>query len=91
MKTILTTLNASYIHSSLSIRYLESYCRDRYDIELIEFTINQNIDYIAGELYKMNPDVIGLSTYIWNMEETLRVSEIIKIVNPGIKIILGGP
>ena len=46
MKVLLTTLNSKFIHSSLSIRYLKSYCKDLLNIELMEFTINQNIDYI---------------------------------------------
>lgn len=91
MKTILTTLNSKFIHSALSIRYLKSFCRDISDIELMEFTINQNLDYIVGEIYKKGPDIIGFSTYIWNREETLKICEMIKIIKPNIKIILGGP
>jgi len=91
MNVILTTLNSKYIHSALSIRYLKEFCKDITDIDLMEFTINQNIDYIAGEIYKKKPDIIGFSTYIWNKEQTLRVCEILKLVNPNIKIILGGP
>jgi len=91
MKALLTTLNSKYIHSALSIRYLKEFCKDIADISLMEFTINQNIDYIAGEIYKRKPDIIGFSTYIWNLEHTLRVCEILKLVNPNIKIILGGP
>src|SRR5699024_5418516 len=78
-------------HSSLSIRYLKSFCKDIPNIEICEFTINQNKDYIAGEIYKMNPDIIAFSCYIWNLEETLDICNILKIVNPNIKIILGGP
>ncbi|MCF6465218.1 B12-binding domain-containing radical SAM protein [Clostridium sp. Cult2] len=91
MNIILTTLNSKFIHSALSIRYLKSYSNDIAPIELMEFTVNQNIDYIAGEIYKKNPDVLGFSTYIWNREETLKICEILKIINPEIKIILGGP
>lgn len=91
MKILLTTLNSKYIHSALSIRYLKEFCKDIADISLMEFTINQNIDYIAGEIYKAKPDIIGFSTYIWNREETLRVCEILKRVKPNIMIILGGP
>ncbi|NLX61151.1 MAG: B12-binding domain-containing radical SAM protein [Tissierellia bacterium] len=91
MKVLLTTLNSKFIHSSLSIRYLKSYCKDLLNIELMEFTINQNIDYILGEIYKANPDIVGFSTYIWNREETLKVCEALKIVAPNIKILLGGP
>ena len=91
MKTILTTLNSKFIHSALAIRYIKSYSRDISNIELMEFTINQNIDYIVGELYKKNPDIVGFSTYIWNREETLKICQMLKIINPHIKIILGGP
>ncbi len=51
MKIILTTLNSKFIHTSLSIRYLKSYCQN-IPMEIMEFTINQNLDYIVGELYK---------------------------------------
>ncbi|MBV1819153.1 B12-binding domain-containing radical SAM protein [Anaerosalibacter bizertensis] len=91
MKVLITTLNSKFIHSSLSIRYLKSFCKDIPNIEICEFTINQNKDYIAGEIYKMNPDIIAFSCYIWNLEETLDICNILKIVNPNIKIILGGP
>ena len=90
MKIILTTLNSKFIHSSLSIRYLKAYA-ENIPIEIMEFTINQNLDYIVGEIYKKKPDVIGFSTYIWNREETLKICEAIKIIAPSIKIILGGP
>ncbi len=92
MKIILTTLNSKFIHSALAIRYIRSYSKDISNIELMEFTINQNIDYIVGELYKKSPDIIGFSTYIWNREETLKICQMLKIIIPPIiKIILGGP
>ena len=91
MKIILSTLNSKFIHSSLSIRYLQAYTRDIFNVKIEEFTINQNIDLIASELYKLNADIIGFSTYIWNLTETLQICEILKIVNPNLKIILGGP
>ncbi|WP_025642609.1 B12-binding domain-containing radical SAM protein [Schnuerera ultunensis] len=91
MNIILTTLNSKFIHSSLSIRYLKSYSEDMVPIELMEFTVNQNINYIVGEIYKKDPDIIGFSTYIWNREETLQICEILKIIKPELKIILGGP
>lgn len=91
MKIVLTTLNSKFIHSNLAIRYLKSYVEDINPIEIKEFTINQNIDFIASEIYKMKPDLLGFSTYIWNLDETLQVAEIIKIVSPNTKILLGGP
>jgi radical SAM superfamily enzyme YgiQ (UPF0313 family) len=91
MKTILTTLNSKFIHSCLSIRYLQTYVKDLVDVEIKEFTINQNKDFIAAEIYKEKPEVIGFSTYIWNLKETFEICEILKLVNPKLKIILGGP
>lgn len=92
MNIIISTLNSKYIHSSLSIRYLKSYCIDSFNnIKLMEFTINQNSEYITGELFKHAPDVLAFSCYIWNIEKTLEICERLKIVRPQTKIILGGP
>lgn len=90
MKIILTTLNSKFIHTALSIRYLKSYCQD-IPMELMEFTINQNLDYIVGEIYKKKPDLVCFSTYIWNRDETLQIAESLKIIDPTIQILLGGP
>lgn len=91
MKIILSSLNSKYIHSNLAIRYLDKYVEDIADVETLEYTINQSIDFIVSEIYKKKPDIIGFSTYIWNIEETLKICEILKMVLPNIKIILGGP
>lgn len=92
MKILITTLNSKFIHTSLSIRYLKSFVKDDFpDIEIEEYTINQNIDYIVGEIFKKNLDIVAFSCYIWNIESILQISEVLKIVNPNIKIILGGP
>ena len=91
MKVILSTLNSKFIHSCLAIRYLQGYVEDLIHIDIKEYTINQNIDFIASDLYKLGPEIIGFSTYIWNLTETLKICKILKTVNPKIKIILGGP
>ncbi len=91
MKIILSTLNSKFIHSCLAIRYLQGYVEDLIHIDIKEYTINQSIDFITSDLYKENPDIIGFSTYIWNLTETLKICKILKIVNPKLKIILGGP
>lgn len=91
MKTLLTTLNSKYIHSNLAIRYLKSIVEDLEDIDIAEFTINQSIDFIASEIYKLNKDIVCFSVYIWNITETLKVCQILKLVKPEMKILLGGP
>lgn len=91
MKYLLSTLNSKFIHSNLAIRYLEKVAEDLVKIELEEYTINQSTKYIASDIFKKNPDIVGFSTYIWNIEETLEICEILKLVKPNIKIFLGGP
>lgn len=91
MKVLLTTLNSKFIHSNLAIRYLKEVAKDVADIDLMEFTINQPIEQILSTIYKGNPDMVGFSTYIWNVNEVLEIAEGLKIVKPNIKIMLGGP
>ncbi|MDR0267360.1 DUF4080 domain-containing protein [Paenibacillus sp.] len=91
MKVILTTLNAKYIHTSMAIRLLKAYSGHEFDIELTEYTIKDPVMNIVSDLFQRRPDVIGFSCYIWNMEETIKVIDILKKVMPEVKIILGGP
>lgn len=92
MNILLTTLNSKFIHTALSIRYLKSYVKDEFpNTEIEEYTINQNTEFIAREIYKKHVDVIAFSTYIWNMRETLEIAEILKTVDPTLTIVLGGP
>jgi len=89
-KIILTTLNAKFIHSSLALRSLKAF--SRYDnISIIEFTINNDADFILGKLFKESADIIAFSCYIWNIDTTLYIINTIKKVAPNIKIIVGGP
>lgn len=91
MEILLATLNSKYIHSNLAIRYLKEITKDIKEIDTLEFTINQSIDFIVSEIYKLKKDMICFSVYIWNIEETLEVCKILQIINPDIKILLGGP
>ena len=78
MNIIISTLNAKYIHTSLSIRYLKAYAQPEYDVQLAEYTIKDPIMNIVGDLYSKKPDVIGFSCYIWNIEETMKVVAMLK-------------
>lgn len=91
MKVLLTTLNSKFIHTNLAIRYLKAYVSQKYEIDVLEFTINQDINKIVADIHMLKPKVVGFSTYIWNINETLLITKALKLVNPNIKIILGGP
>lgn len=91
MKILLTTLNSKFIHTNLAIRYLKEYAGEDYDINILEFTINQNLNKIIADIHRLKPQIVGFSTYIWNITETLIITKALKLINPNIKIILGGP
>ena len=91
MNVICSTLNAKFIHTNLAIRYLKAYAAPEFAIKLKEYTIKDPILNIVSDLYQAKPDVIGFSCYIWNIEETLKVVNMLKKVDPSILIVLGGP
>ncbi|WP_462409061.1 B12-binding domain-containing radical SAM protein [Neobacillus sp. Marseille-QA0830] len=91
MNVICSTLNAKYIHTNLAIRYLKAYAAPEFDIRIKEYTIKDPILNIVSDLYQHKPSVIGFSCYIWNIEETLKVINLLKKINPSITIVLGGP
>ncbi len=89
---VLTTLDAKYIHAAFGLRYLLANLGElRPRACLVEFDINQRPLDIAEVLFAHNPQIIGFGIYIWNVEPTAEVIAAIKCVQPGIKIILGGP
>jgi anaerobic magnesium-protoporphyrin IX monomethyl ester cyclase len=90
-KVVLSTLNAKYIHTNLAIRCLKAYIQPHYDAELAEYTIKDPVLNIATDLFSKKPDVIGFSCYIWNIEETITVIQVLKKILPEVKIVLGGP
>ena len=91
MKIILATLNAKYIHTNLAIRYLKAAARPEFDPQLAEYTIKDPAFNIVSDLFQKKPDVVGFSCYIWNIEETIKVIQMLKTVLPETKIVLGGP
>ncbi|WP_066066048.1 B12-binding domain-containing radical SAM protein [Neobacillus soli] len=91
MNVICSTLNAKYIHTNLAIRYLKAYAAPEFNIQIKEYTIKDPVMNIVSDLYQQKPTVIGFSCYIWNIEETLKVVNMLKKIDPSILIVLGGP
>ena len=94
---VLATLNAKYIHASLGLRYLlanmdvHGGAGLRAQTQLREFVIQQRPTQIVEELLALEPKVIGLGVYIWNVIETTQVVRLLKTLRPDIKLVLGGP
>lgn len=94
MKILLTALSAKHIHKTLAPWCIKSYCDsiiNNVEIAVEEYTINDELINITNSIYKKNPDVIGLSCYIWNIEYVTKLAEVIKKFLPYVTIIIGGP
>ena len=91
MKTLLITLNAKYIHTSLALRWLYVVNKDKFDISFKEHSIKEDIQSIANEVIETNCDIVGISVSIWNVDQSKDLCSILKNKNPNLIIILGGP
>lgn len=92
MRVVLCTLNSSFTHSSLALRYLRAAIKAEWpDNHLLEFQIKDDLRRVIAEIGRLQPDVVAFSCYIWNVTATLAVASDLKAVLPDVNIILGGP
>ena len=92
MKLLLTAINAKYIHSNLAVYSLKASAGEYKDVvEIAEFTINNQADYVLEEIYKRKPDVLLFSCYIWNLSMIETVMREFHKLCPNVPIWLGGP
>lgn len=91
MKTVLTTLNAKYIHTSLALRWLYVANKNHFNISFKEYVIKEDIHMIAEDLLSSDPDIIGMGIYIWNVHKCMELISILKTRRPKLIIIAGGP
>ena len=60
MKILLTAINAKYIHSNLAVYSLKAYAKKyQSQVEIAEFTINNQADYILEEIYKRKDTILS--------------------------------
>ncbi len=92
MKLMLVAINSQYIHSNPALYYLKQALKDsQLQLELCEYSINMPISDVLNDIYRHQPEIISLSTYIWNIEYTIKLIKDIALLLPDCKIILGGP
>ncbi|MCL2527480.1 MAG: B12-binding domain-containing radical SAM protein [Defluviitaleaceae bacterium] len=94
-KIILLAINAKYVHSALAVWLLaggiKKYARTPYAVEIIEATIHQSDQEIAALVAAHNPDVVGVSTYIWNGSKLPGLLQHMRGLLPQAVFVLGGP
>ena len=91
-KILLVAVNAKYIHSNLAVYSLRAAARAYGDqIEIAEYTINQQPDQVLGDIYRRQPDVVAFSCYIWNGEMIGELLQELPKVLPQAELWVGGP
>jgi len=98
MKVLLASIDSKYIHSNLAVRSLKKYAEQKLresgafcDIEIAEYTINQQPNKVMADIYKHDADVIMFSCYIWNRAFMEKLLSDLAVVRPDVDIWLGGP
>lgn len=95
MKVLLTAVNAKYIHSNLAIYSMKAYAEKKgcwgAEIQLAEYTINQQQDGILQKIYEKKPDILCFSCYIWNISFIRELIRDLKKILPETRIWVGGP
>ena len=91
MRVVLAALNAKYIHKNLALRWLYVSRPASFDVQIVEGVIRDDPMNTANRISAYRPDVVGLSVYIFNAEETKALIACLLNLMPEVRIILGGP
>lgn len=95
MRIVLVALNARYVHTNLAVRSLREVLREQggqnWNVSIREFSINEQLENVAGEIYEEKPDMLGFSCYIWNISQVLALVRMLRPVLPEVFFFAGGP
>ncbi len=61
-----------------------------YDIDILHVSVKAKAGYIADKISKKNPDIVGFTTFLWNIDQTAAVSSLLKERRPETRIVWGG-
>lgn len=89
---VLTTINASYGHSSLALRYLQANLGPLAARSVIRELVSGGRPVeVVETLLADDPRIVAFGVYVWNVTETLAVIKVLSAVRPDIDIVIGGP
>lgn len=93
MKSVtLIAINAKYCHTSLAIRSIGAYLKERnVKVSFLEHSVNEQFRDILKSILSIKCDVYAFSCYLWNIELIKKLCTDLKILKPESKIVLGGP
>lgn len=91
MKNVtLVCLNSRFSHTSLGIWYIKAYCfKCDANFNMLDTFVNRKTLDIVSDILATKPDIVGLSTYIFNVTKTIEVAKCLR--EKGVWVVLGGP
>ncbi|PIP88552.1 MAG: hypothetical protein COW01_13515 [Bdellovibrionales bacterium CG12_big_fil_rev_8_21_14_0_65_38_15] len=87
----------SFAFIPLALHYLKVVIEDDSDlsdqcmVNIFEPVDPDNIEQIATDLFKKNPELIGFSMYVWSSHKGIALARELKRLKPEVKIVVGGP
>ena len=90
MKVVLMALSSRYIHLSPAPYYLAAEL-EGYDVTVLDHSINEKTEDVFADIFSYQPDVLGLSVYIWNLTYLKELLPRLHSALPRCHIVLGGP
>lgn len=96
MQISLATVHCKPRFIPLALLYLKAYLVQHEGlpagaIDIAEFPPDTAADAVADRILQTEPDVVGLSCYVWNIRTLMAAARIIKDRRPNVRIIAGGP
>lgn len=89
---VLATFNAKYIHPALGLRCLMANMGSMKErTTLLEFDLRLPVSSAAERILAVNPRIVGLGTYIWNLSLVRQLVAVLRERAPSVRIVLGGP
>lgn len=94
MNILLVALHSSPAHHSLGLASLQAYLARETPAATVtvrEHAVAESPDDIADDILAGQPDLVGFSCAIWNIDAVRRLCALLRALNPGMPIVLGGP
>ncbi|HZR25119.1 MAG TPA: radical SAM protein [Vicinamibacterales bacterium] len=96
MRVCLATVHHNPSFTPLALLYLKAYLVEHDGvaadaITVLEFTPDDKTETIADRILATQPDIVGLSCYVWNIRTLTAAATLIKDRDASIQIVVGGP
>ena len=93
MRITFLSVNSSFSHTSMAYPILRGYCDPEklHDWTLVECATKEKTERVLHRLSQSQPEMILASAYIFSCKELYEILSRYVLINPQVKVVLGGP